>query len=327
MSTLTPSFRLPLNIEGKAEPEVIEAIGYHDDAITDLQQAIPSLKSQIEALKTSTSATSSTVEDISTTAETIIVNSSTIGMVNDQTGNTVYATQQSDYGAFITLNDASAIAVTLTQGTAITVPWFASLINLGTGAATLTPATGLINGNADFVLPGGNAITVAYDGTNFWLEPMSAEPENTPSVLHQWLDSYDSATGIFGQSQPAIADISGLPSALALLAPLVSPAFTGTPTAPTASPGTDDTQISTTGYADAAVLVEKTRAEAAEGLLAPIASPTFTGVITQPDATVLTAATTTATATAGSGALPAAPQLFLSVTINSVAYKIALYLP
>jgi hypothetical protein len=60
---------------------------------------------------------------------------------------------------------------------------------------------------------------------------------------------------------------------------------------------------------------------------APIASPTFTGTVTQPDATVLTAATTAATATAGTGVLPAAPQLFLDVTINSVAYRIPLYLP
>lgn len=60
---------------------------------------------------------------------------------------------------------------------------------------------------------------------------------------------------------------------------------------------------------------------------APIASPTFTGTVTQPDATVLTAATTAATATAGAGALPAAPQLFLDVTINATAYRIPLYLP
>ena len=36
-------------------------------------------------------------------------------------------------------------------------------------------------------------------------------------------------------------------------APLKSPAFTGTPTAPTAAPLTDSTQLATTAYADAAV--------------------------------------------------------------------------
>jgi len=67
-------------------------------------------------------------------------------------------------------------------------------------------------------------------------------------------------------------------------APTVSPAFTGTPTAPTAGPLTDDTQVATTAYADAAVAVETSRAETAEALLAPLASPGLTGVPTGPTA-------------------------------------------
>lgn len=39
-------------------------------------------------------------------------------------------------------------------------------------------------------------------------------------------------------------------SELALLAPLASPAFTGVPTAPTATAGTDSTQVATTAYVD-----------------------------------------------------------------------------
>ncbi|HET7891955.1 MAG TPA: hypothetical protein VFL34_10530 [Candidatus Sulfotelmatobacter sp.] len=69
-------------------------------------------------------------------------------------------------------------------------------------------------------------------------------------------------------------------------APLASPALTGTPTAPTASALTNSTQVATTAYADAAVAVEKSRAQAAEALLAPLASPTFTGT---PTATTQTA--------------------------------------
>jgi len=63
-----------------------------------------------------------------------------------------------------------------------------------------------------------------------------------------------------------------------------SPALTGTPTAPTAAPLTDNTQIATTGYTDAAVAVETSRAETAEALLAPKASPALTGVPTAPTA-------------------------------------------
>lgn len=46
----------------------------------------------------------------------------------------------------------------------------------------------------------------------------------------------------------AIADISGLQTALDAKAPLASPALTGTPTAPTASAGTNTTQIATTAH-------------------------------------------------------------------------------
>jgi len=49
------------------------------------------------------------------------------------------------------------------------------------------------------------------------------------------------------------SQITGLASALALLAPLASPALTGTPTAPTATGGTNTTQIATTAFVKAAI--------------------------------------------------------------------------
>lgn len=55
---------------------------------------------------------------------------------------------------------------------------------------------------------------------------------------------------------------------------LASPALTGTPTAPTASPGTNTTQVATTAYATAADAVLTT----AINLKANIASPSLTGV-------------------------------------------------
>ncbi len=50
-------------------------------------------------------------------------------------------------------------------------------------------------------------------------------------------------------------------SSLALKAPLASPALTGTPTAPTASAGTNTTQIATTAFVTSAVALENTLAE------------------------------------------------------------------
>ena len=62
--------------------------------------------------------------------------------------------------------------------------------------------------------------------------------------------------------------------ALALKAPLASPALTGTPTAPTASLGTNTTQLATTAFVqtNAQSIVNSTIS-----VLAPIASPLFTG--------------------------------------------------
>ena len=50
----------------------------------------------------------------------------------------------------------------------------------------------------------------------------------------------------------AEADVTGLVADLALKAPLASPALTGTPTAPTAAPGTNTTQIASTAFVVAA---------------------------------------------------------------------------
>jgi hypothetical protein len=74
------------------------------------------------------------------------------------------------------------------------------------------------------------------------------------------------------------ADVTGAGGAV-----LSSPAFTGTPTAPTAAAGTNTTQLATTGFTAAAILVETNRGTTAEGLLAPKVSPTFTGTTTAPE--------------------------------------------
>ena len=59
---------------------------------------------------------------------------------------------------------------------------------------------------------------------------------------------------------------------------LVGPAFTGTPTAPTAAQGTNTTQIATTEFVNAEIAADITGK-------ADIASPTFTGTPTAPTAT------------------------------------------
>lgn len=75
-----------------------------------------------------------------------------------------------------------------------------------------------------------------------------------------------------------------VPNADGTIAYLASPTFTGTPAAPTASPGTNSTQLATTAYADAIA-----------ALKANLASPTFTGTPAAPTASVGTATTQLAT--------------------------------
>jgi hypothetical protein len=103
---------------------------------------------------------------------------------------------------------------------------------------------------------------------------------------------------------------SAIQGQIDLKAPLASPSLTGTPLAPTATPGTNNTQIATTAYADAAVaaLVDgapallntlnelafainddaafTTTITTSIGLKAPLESPTFTGTVTLPSGTV-----------------------------------------
>lgn len=94
----------------------------------------------------------------------------------------------------------------------------------------------------------------------------------------------ETAEGGKATSGALTAETARAEAAEALLAPLASPTFTGTPAAPTKTPSTNSTAVATTAYTDAAVAVELARAQGAETLLAPKASPAFTGTPTVPTA-------------------------------------------
>lgn len=175
------SFRYPFESEIANESEGAKTA--HRNAyqgILDLNQAVAALKSQQTSSTTTTTATTTSTASTSSGSETVVSNTSTItiGYVNDQSGVTAYTTVQSDYGKYIILDDASAIAVTLSVSSsspAITVPWFTSILNYGAGTATLTPITGTISYDnnlsaASMPVPQGCVAVVVYDGTNFWAE-------------------------------------------------------------------------------------------------------------------------------------------------------------
>lgn len=99
-------------------------------------------------------------------------------------------------------------------------------------------------------------------------------------------DSYlvcDGSNGVVGRS---ITD--GANAITSLAAPFTSPAFIGTPTAPTAAQGTNTTQIATTAFVNTEIASDTAN-------LAPLASPVLTGIPTAPTAAVTTNTTQLAT--------------------------------
>jgi hypothetical protein len=106
--------------------------------------------------------------------------------------------------------------------------------------------------------------------------------------------------GLIGKASKAYVD-----NVNALMAPLASPTLTGTPTAPTATAGTNTTQVATTAFVKAAVdaavtittgttqsandnstkLATTEYVDRADALKADLASPTFTGTVAAPTAT------------------------------------------
>lgn len=223
---LVPSFRKVNTIpEEAAHESVRKAISSHDNSITDLNQANLVNSNRLTALEKGTSTASgvatTTTDQVSTENVTNIVGG---GPVNDQTGVTAYTTANSDNGALILLGDASAVAVSLNQS--VTLPFYCFILNQGAGAVTLTPQLGEIDGDATMVLEDGFGAIIFFDGTDFWSISFPMVPISIVKVAHEWLDSYDSTTGLFTQSQPAYSDLSGLPQLPQTIAAVAHKFFT-----------------------------------------------------------------------------------------------------
>jgi len=146
------------------------------------------------------------------------------GLINDQSGETSYATVPGDNGILLILNDAGAVEVTLTTDAA---PFYLIITNFGAGTATLTPSTGTINGGASLSLLQNQTVLAACDSTNWETTAIFTPPADTPAVAHEWLDSYDAATGAFGQSRPDYSDLTGTPTLPATIAPVAGEFLTG----------------------------------------------------------------------------------------------------
>jgi hypothetical protein len=189
---------------------------------------------------------------------------------------------------------------TLTANVVVTVPTTGEWIvyNETTGAFTVTLSNGT---GATQVVPQSSVATSPYiSNVTAGVIPV------TPVV--SGVSSFNTRTGAVTL---AAADVTGVGGAL-----LASPAFTGTPTAPTATAGTNTTQIATTAFVTAAGY-------------APLASPTFTGTPAAPTATAGTSTTQIATTAfvATSFAPLASPQFTGVPQIPASTYPIVTVTP
>ena len=204
---LKPSFRYPSALPaGVAHDSVVKAIQNNVNGLVDVNQAIVAIQSKIDSLKaggTSTVATSGG-------SSSIVINGSSFpgaGGVNNQTGVTTYALVAHDNGILLILNDASPVAVSLNSGLA--TPYYLFITNFGAGAATLTPSSGVVNGAASLVMKQHETLMAVFDGTNWLTSDLLVLAQTFTAVAHEWLKSYDAATGLFTATQPDFTDISG----------------------------------------------------------------------------------------------------------------------
>ena len=291
------------NVSGKCDPEVEQALRTHDNILTSVQQAVASLKSQQTAATTTTSTTTATASTSTSTSTITNIASTVLGYVNDQTGIIAYATLQADYGKYIILDDAAAVAVSLTTS-GFTLPWYAEFLNLGAGTATLTPATGTITyaGNlaaASMPITQGYFASVVFDGTNFWAELIPLVPVTTTAITHEWLNSYNAATGIFTQTQPAFTDISGIAAPSQLPTPTTTTLGGVEAIVQVASEWINSINTSGVPQLSQPAVADISGLSAALALLAPKASPTFTGTVTVPGIFNTAAQTTVNASTSG----------------------------
>lgn len=170
MSTNPSSFRLPFTLPEDVHPAVVQAIRYLYNGYTNHEQAFKALNSKVDATTATATTASTTATATATQVATIApmvqaqatsnAQTPAAGGVNDQTGNTSYILQQSDYGGLVIFNSASPIAVSANIG--VQKPFFTKIWNNGSGTITVTvtdpggtPTGSTINGSSTATIAPG----------------------------------------------------------------------------------------------------------------------------------------------------------------------------
>jgi hypothetical protein len=178
--------------------------------------------------------------------------------------------------------------------------------NLANSTSGIT--TQLNQGLSKLRLDTGNYMTANVFTLNTSINTVQSEINAAIAVLTGNVNAgFNAATSNAGVTT---SSLNSLANAVSYLAPKDSPALTGTPTAPTALPNDNSSQLATTAYVDSSALVLSTdyntkinneinarSAAIANALLvkAPIASPALTGIPTAPTPAAGDISTTIAT--------------------------------
>ena len=230
-----------------SDAKLVMAVGTADGTgegfftIVSTEDDASSLLSQIQQLSQALTSHEDTLANGETTGH--VLDSDDIIFVNGQ-GTVVQAGKVKSALTFTgftsaTFDGSSAISVALPEAGTIS-PIGAGTAKIGTSTKFaredhVHPAQENVTGNAGTATKLQNQVDITLSGAV------------SGTVSTDFSGNVEIATTI-GEHTHEISDVTGLQEALDEKAPLDSPEFTGTPTAPTATAGTDSNQIATTAF-------------------------------------------------------------------------------
>ena len=299
------------------EGRVLETTNTLSASITTLSTAVDATEASIVSLDSRVSATESDIA----TAETNITTLNNITTATDssvdglesrttalETSVLALETEVGGVGAVTSRVDSAEADINTLEATTVSLD--TRLDNHDTTITSLQTSTGTLETAMDAAE--GRLNTAEADIVALETKATTGETHIAATTnVHGIADTAALATKSYADNAKTDA-ITTSATAIALKADIASPALTGTPTAPTATVGTDTTQIATTAFVQdaiesvvgAAPAALNTLAEIATSLnnnadlsgtlttsiaaKAPSASPTFTGTVALPAASSVT---------------------------------------
>lgn len=171
------------------------------------------------------------------------------GKISNKTA--AYTIVKTDQGSLIQVNSATAVTISLTAAATLTAGFIIGIKNIGAGTVTIDPAgSELIEGMATYSLISRESVVLSCTGTDFRIV---AQYRIDGSDLTGMTKAQVGLSNVDNTADTAKPVSTAQQTALNLKANLASPTFTGTPAAPTATTGTNTTQLATTAFVRATI--------------------------------------------------------------------------